>query len=241
MKYTGSKARVSKEIAPILMKSIQDNSAVNYLEPFVGGANMIDKIICENKYGLDNNRYIISLWNAFKSGYTPPKFIDRDEYRMIKENRGLYEDVIVACAGIFASYNGNWFSSYGGSSTTKTGKIRNYYDEAVRNVQKQLPSVIDVEFKCVDYAEIKIKNMNNWVVYCDPPYAKNKKVYDNRNFDHEQFWDWARVLSKNNHVFVSEYEAPDDFEAIWDKQLSKMFPRQKSDTPKEKLFILKSE
>jgi hypothetical protein len=33
--------------------------------------------------------------------------------------------------------------------------------------------------------------------------------------DYEHFWNWARKLSKNNYVFVSEQSAPDDFESIW--------------------------
>ena len=32
-----------------------------YWEPFVGGANMIDKIKYEYKYGTDKHKYLISL------------------------------------------------------------------------------------------------------------------------------------------------------------------------------------
>lgn len=53
MKYVGSKNRISKEIAPILQKCIDENDIKIYFEPFVGGANMIDKIKCETRIGND--------------------------------------------------------------------------------------------------------------------------------------------------------------------------------------------
>ena len=47
MKYVGSKNRLSKEIAPVIQSYIDNNTITHYLEPFVGGANMIDKIDCQ--------------------------------------------------------------------------------------------------------------------------------------------------------------------------------------------------
>ena len=44
MKYVGSKNRLSKDLAPIIQNYIDNNNIKNYWEPFVGGANLIDKI-----------------------------------------------------------------------------------------------------------------------------------------------------------------------------------------------------
>ena len=44
MKYVGSKNKLSKELAPLIQSYITNDTTM-YLEPFVGGANMIDKII----------------------------------------------------------------------------------------------------------------------------------------------------------------------------------------------------
>ena len=50
MKYVGSKNRLSKQIAPIIQSYIDNMPDCHgYLEPFVGGANMIDKIKCPCK------------------------------------------------------------------------------------------------------------------------------------------------------------------------------------------------
>ena len=48
MRYMGSKNRISKYIVPIIQSYINDNTNC-YIEPFVGGANMIDKIQCDKK------------------------------------------------------------------------------------------------------------------------------------------------------------------------------------------------
>jgi len=41
-------------------------------------------------------------------------------------------------------------------------------------------------------------------------------------------------------VYVSEYNAPNDFDCIWEKELPKTHPNQKKKST-EKLFIFKSE
>lgn len=51
----GSKSRIAKYIVPIIQQCIDDNNIEYYIEPFVGGANVIDKIICKNKSGSDKN------------------------------------------------------------------------------------------------------------------------------------------------------------------------------------------
>ena len=57
----------------------------------------------------------------------------------------------------------------------------------------------------------------NSIVYCDPPYEGTTK-YAN-DFDHNLFWNWVRNISKQGHtVFVSEYNAPADFECVWQKE-----------------------
>ena len=42
MKYMGSKARHAKEMLPIILKDRKEGQW--YVEPFVGGCNMIDKV-----------------------------------------------------------------------------------------------------------------------------------------------------------------------------------------------------
>ena len=57
------------------------------------------------------------------------------------------------------------------------------------------------------------------VVYCDPPYQGTGAAY-NKGFDHDKFWEWVRT--RNYPVYVSEYNAPDDFVSIWSKKKRKL-------------------
>lgn len=66
MKYVGSKARISKYIIPILQDMIDKNGIETYVEPFVGGGNLIEKISCKNRIGYDNNYYLIEFWKAIR-------------------------------------------------------------------------------------------------------------------------------------------------------------------------------
>lgn len=61
MVYMGSKNRITKYIVPIIQSYIDDNNVNTYIGLFVGGANVIDKIICNRKIGNDYNENLISL------------------------------------------------------------------------------------------------------------------------------------------------------------------------------------
>lgn len=50
MKYMGSKSRIAKYIVPIIQSYIDNNNIKKYFEPFLGGANVIDKINCDPPY-----------------------------------------------------------------------------------------------------------------------------------------------------------------------------------------------
>ena len=244
MKYTGSKARISVEISSIINEIIEEKDIKTYIEPFVGGGNLIENIVCEKKIGSDNNKYLIALWKyLLKNGFEDiPIFISKEEYKKVKENKdsGMFPDWYVGLCGICASYNGNWFSSYGAVAIRKkNGKIEEYYKQSLRGIVKQINKLKDVNFVCGDYTEFS--ESNNSFIYCDPPYLKNIKTYNSREFNHEVFWEWVRKMSKTNVVLVSEYSAPNDFKIIWEKQLAKTFPNQKGKSPTEKLFRLNYE
>ena len=53
MKYMGSKARIAKDICPIIQSFIDKSNANIYIEGFSGGANVIDKIVCDTRVGID--------------------------------------------------------------------------------------------------------------------------------------------------------------------------------------------
>lgn len=97
MVYMGSKNRIAKELIPIITKDLKPNQW--YCEPFVGGANMIDKIEHPYKLGADNNKYLIALLEAVQNGQELPEHITKDEYIAVKTNKDNYPDWYVGFVG----------------------------------------------------------------------------------------------------------------------------------------------
>lgn len=83
--------------------------------------------------------------------------------------------------------------------------------------------------------------MHGCLVYCDPPYANTTKYTGTPDFDTDKFWNVMREWSKDNDVYISEYEAPDDFISVLDIA-TKTNIRNKEDkvcSRNEKLFTYK--
>lgn len=87
MQYLGSKRKHAKELLPIILKNRKENQW--YIEPFVGGANVIDKVD-GNRIGSDIDEDLICLWKAVsEEGWIPPKHISEEEYKQIKNSKEI--------------------------------------------------------------------------------------------------------------------------------------------------------
>jgi DNA adenine methylase len=211
MKYMGSKNRIAKEILPIMLKERGERT---WVEPFVGGANVIDKVQ-GNRIGNDNQEYVIALYKALQNGYVPPKEVNSDFFFEVENNKDKYPKELVGYLGTQLTFGCEWWGSFRRDNTGK----RNYGVEAYNNVMKQQPNLIGIEFVCGDYRDLEIPT--NSLIYCDPPYRGVRKYVGNVKFDSDVFWEVCRNWSKQGHiVFVSEYEAPSDFECVWSKEIS---------------------
>ena len=160
--------------------------------------------------------------------------MSKEKYHDIMSNKSKYPKYIVALAGFCASYNAKWFGGYAGQVHTKIGTIRNYYDEAVKNVVKQTSKMKDVIFECDNFLNSN-KEFYNCFIYCDPPY-KGTTGYG-QEFDYEKYWCKVADLSKNNYVLCSEYEASDGFRCIWSKELECTLDKNSRHHSIEKLFV----
>ncbi len=213
MKYMGSKARFAKDLLPIILKDRQPDQA--YLEPFAGGMNMIDRVD-GIRIANDQHQELMAMWQALiYDNWDPPKTVSEEDYKLIKYNQADYPKHLVGYVG-FNSFGGKWFAGY---RRDKEGK-RDYWGEHYRNITKQVPKLDGVILSCKSYTELEIPK--NSIIYCDPPYASTTKYRD--RFDHEEFWEWCRQQSKAGHqVFISEYNAPEDFNCIWEKDAKTTF------------------
>ena len=83
MKYMGSKNRIAKHLLPIML---ENRNGRTWVEPFVGGANMIDKVDGK-RIGADFNEYVISLFTGIQNGFIPPNEVSEQEYKQARLNR----------------------------------------------------------------------------------------------------------------------------------------------------------
>ena len=57
--------------------------------------------------------------------------------------------------------------------------------------------------------------------------------------DYTHFWNWVREISKNNSVFISEQNAPEDFEIIWEQEATRTTNKTNDFKAVERLFKMK--
>jgi DNA adenine methylase len=232
MKYMRSKARIAKHILPIILKDRKDGQC--YVEPFVGGANMIDKVDGW-RIGADVNQYLIKALELIRDN---PDLIPRDNKQYTK-NMYLHAKCSdlsnpIDCFAMFnysfgAKFKGSWASNSRGSD---------YVKECVKNVLKQSKAIQGVNFFESSYQELKIPPKS--IIYCDPPYANTTKYKD--DIDHDEFWQWCREkCSEGHNVFISEYNAPDDFVCVWEKEINSNANAKATSTAIEKLFVHQSQ
>lgn len=230
MTYLGSKAKYAKYIVPIIQQYIDDNKITTFVDCCVGGANIIDKIRCKNKIGIDNNKYLISLYKKIQNeNFNFPDKITREDWDDCKS--GNKEDWFIGLVSIFASYNTRGFS--GGFIHGDIGEKQ--YRGRINTFKKQIPLLKDIIFINDSYE--KLLDYEGTVIYCDPPYYGTKKYDTSKNFNHEHFWNFIRQIGQKNKVFISELQAPEDFICIWEFE-GKHQLGGKVFTQKEKLFTI---
>ena len=235
----GSKSRIAKHIVPIIQHYIDHSGAAEYIEPFVGGANVIDKIDAPSRSGNDINPYLIALLSFMQRGGTLPDGISYEEYSAVRADKARFPAWFVGCAGFLASYNGRFFDGgYAGIVHTKAGTVRDYYAEARRNLIEQAQRLESIEFACKDYRMYSGQStFKNCVIYCDPPYKGTKQYTNSGRFNYGEFWETMRQWSESNVVLVSEYNAPDDFTCIWEQPIFRTVDNTKRVPTMERMFL----
>lgn len=243
MKYMGSKSKIAKYIIPIIEQYISKYNISNYIEPFVGGANVIDKVHCTNKVGADLNEYLIELYkNKEKVLYLP--FVTKEMYSDVRtaynnKDYSVYEKWYIGAVGFLASYNGRFFDGgYSGKRIIANGTERDYYQEALKNFIEQSKKLNGISFVYGSY-EKTCEDVTDALIYCDPPYNNTKQYGVSKYFDTNAFWEWCRKMAKSNIVLVSEQNAPNDIECIWEQKVSRTIKFDSSNMVTEKLFLVK--
>jgi len=227
MKYMGSKNRIAKHILPIMLA--ERNPEQFWVEPFVGGANMIDKVQGK-RIGADINPYLIDALIAIRDCVAQlPKnnkeFTEENYKELRKSDNYKYKGY----AGFAFSYGGKWLGGWSRDSLK-----RDYVKASYKNAINQSPRLNGVRLVNESYLNLQIPE--NSLIYCDPPYGGVTKYA--MDFNHVEFWQWCRDRENEGHiVFVSEYNAPNDFKCVWEKKVNSSLTKNTgSKKAIEKLF-----
>jgi DNA adenine methylase len=239
MKYMGSKSKIASYILPFIHSFILANNADTYIEPFMGGCNMIDKVQCSKRLAYDKNRYLVALFQHLQDGGELPEDVSRTQYvdcrAHYKADDGYYPDWYLAAVGFLAGFNGRFYDGCYANPGYEGDTYRDYYQEAKRNILEQMKGLTDVQFAVADY---KTLNPKGCIIYCDPPYSGTKGYLTiTKEFNHREFWDIMREWSKDNIVLISEENAPDDFDILWEAEVMRTIRATDKSTATEKLFI----
>ena len=243
MKYMGSKNRIAKHLIPIMVAEADKIGITTWVEPFVGGANLIDKV--PNRFkriGYDINEHVImALIDIRDNVDSLPESVSEDYYKSLK---GTPPTTITSWIRFVCSFGGKFENGYarqGNSLKYKSSPTQ----EGKRNALKQSPKIQGIEFIHDSYENLIFENS---LVYCDIPY-KSTTSYKTSPLDYEHFYQWCvEQCVKGNIVFISEYEMPEQleyngkvykFEFVWRGEVKTNFAsnrKQATHNAVEKLF-----
>lgn len=251
MQYLGGKSRISKQISEVINNEVsrwkiknsttystnnnnreREIEQLTFISLFCGTCSIeskvkgFDNIICNDKH-----EYLIELFKGVQNGYELPELITEEQYKYIREHKDENK-ILTGFVGFGCSFGGKWFGGYARNKTNT-----NYALQSKKSLLKDMSNLMTAQFTCQDYRDVIIPN--NSIVYADPPY-NNTTGYGKDKFNSDEFWEYMRVISKNNKVFISEQTAPNDFECVWEKEFTRTLDVNKDNQFKatEKLFTL---
>jgi len=195
---------------------------------------MIDKVPSNFKrIGIDYNPHTIEALTAIRDLVDLlPDEVSEEYYASLK---GLEPDPITSWIRTAIAYGGKF------GNVLARGGDRDYTQEAKRNAKSQSPKLRGVKLIHGSYNEHSY--FENCLIYCDPPY-QGTSSYKTGEFDHDIFWEWCRIMSKSNVVFISEYNAPDDFISVWSGEIKTNFASNRTKATHnatERLFVHSSQ
>lgn len=239
MKYMGSKSRVKKYLIPIMQNIIDKNNIKIFVDLFCGGCSIVDSISADVRYANDISTPLISLFQYMQNGGKLLDTVSKEFYDDVRNNdkTDKYPEWVKGNVGFLASYNGRYFDGGYAKTGLEKGRVRDYYQESKRNIETQILLLKDVIFTNYDYREL---HGNDMLIYMDPPYEDTKQYNTSKNFNHSEFWSFARKMSETNIVLISELQAPEDFICIWEQEVSRSIKAQDKSKAVEKLFIYNS-
>lgn len=217
----GSKQRHAADLIAVTCANRKQGQC--YVEPFVGGGNVICKVPQAQGPRIANDlnwRMVALLDAAGNKGWRPPEVMTRTLWTKIKNKQDDYPPELVAFAATACCFGSSWFSAYIIDLPDTAAKNRDY--EAVKRAfERDGPGLEGVIFHSLSYSEFTPHIPPESIIYCDPPYTgttgyagaktiiKIDEALSKNNWKANNFWKWADALVTEGHrVYVSEYKGP---------------------------------
>ena len=200
MRYHGGKSRTGKDIASILKDIINNNkSIVGYCEPFCGGCGVLSHMTSLQGFQYiagDANKSIICMWKSLCDGWVPDiSNATRERYTQLKGNGEFSAEK--GFLGHVVSYGGLYFKTFTESLVPRLPSSK-------RSVIRISEKLRNVKFESGDYTQFS--ELENHLIFCDPPYEKNSRYFDENNklmkFDSVAFWNWCKEMHKKKNIIV---------------------------------------
>ena len=228
MQYLGGKSRIAKEISKIF----NDNKRESFVSLFCGTCSVESLVDFPNITLNDAHPYLIACLQDFQKGREFPDVITEEDYKRIKHEVDK-DPALSGFVGFGCSFGAKWWGGY-----ARQKKGLNYALTAKKSLGRKFKTLMNAKILNRDYRSVEVPD--NSVVYCDPPYKGTTKYSNSKEFDHAEFWNYIRELSKNNLVFVSELNAPEDFKVAWSKDFTRNLDAKTVFVSSEKLFVHES-
>lgn len=245
MIYMGSKARIAKDILKVMQPDIDKTGC--FVDMFCGGGNLLQFVNAKHIIANDINSYVVAFLEKLqKEGYDwlpkDNREFTKEDYKYAKNYKEVYDKPMLGHIGYNLSFGGKWF---GGWAYSPKENWRDRVAEAYRGAIKQHNNLVGKNIAFYNLSYDKAPFEDNCVIYCDIPYKSTTKY--KTDFNHDKFYEWCRKVKKENDklgnnviIYVSEYNMPEDFKCVWQKEI-KMTLDKNSNSKKavEKLFKLK--
>lgn len=178
MKYMGSKNRIAKHLLPIMLDECEKHGITTWVEPFVGGANMIDKVPeTFDRIGYDLNPHTIAALTGIRDHVDEfPDFVSEEFYKSIKKTEAHPINSWIRFECSFGAKLDNGYA--------RNAKGANYAQMGLNLALKQSPKIQSVQFISDSYENLDFEDC---LIYCDPPY-QGTTGYKTGSFDHDKFF-----------------------------------------------------
>ena len=246
LRYPGGKSRVSGFIAQL----IKNNNIVkgNYVEPFAGGAgvalNLLFSATVDNIYINDKDRSVYAFWVGItqdterfieRISHTEITMFEWEKQREIQRNKMDVSLFDLGFSTFFLNRTNRSGIIMGGAIGGKKQEgcwkldVRFNKDKLIKKILKiaSYKNQIHIENKdAIDFLNSTVSQLdiNNTLIYLDPPYyEKGKKLYMN-SFNHEEHKNLYNQINAMKHLWIVSYDDHEKIHEIYKKKRNITYP-----------------